>query len=302
MAADRFSLQAALSASGAAILSGTALLVDIAVALDGISSSLITGNADDLTIDPIGGTIGLTGRDLTSMFIDAQIDESFENQTSSDIATLLAARHGLAASVTPTQGLVGRSYQNGRTRTTLTQHAQATTEWDLLCSLAQLERFDVWVADRTMYFQPMGANAPGPTVSPGDCLSLHMHHALNIAAGTSVTVKSWDSVAQAAVLQTASSPGYGEATRRTVVRPNLSSAEAQGLADTLLAQITGHERVLHFTMPGDLIAAPRMTMTLIGTGTDFDGAYRICAVERRMSFHHGFTQSIEARSLPWTAS
>jgi phage protein D len=188
--------------------------------------------------------------------------------------------------------LVGRNYQNGRTRTTLTQHAQATTEWDLLCSLAQLENFEVWVADRTLYFQPDGTGAATLSVSPTDCVRLVMHHALDIAAGASVTVKSWDSVAQAAVEQTATSAGYGAPTKRTLVRPNLSSAEAQSLADRLLSQITGHERVLHIAMPGDLITAPRMMMALTGTGTDFDGIYRICSVDRRLSF----TTAILSRS------
>jgi phage protein D len=301
LAADRFSLEAALSASDPAMWSATPLMVEITVSLAGQSAVLITGNADDLTIDPIAGTVKLTGRDLTSMFVDSQIDESFENQTSSEIVAALAARRGLTAMASPTLGLVGRYYQSGRTRTTLTQHAQATTEWDLICSLAQLENFDVWVDGSTLYFQPAGTGAATLGISPGDCMSLHMHHALDVAGGVTVTVKSWDSVSQSPVVQTASNAAIGQLAPRIVVRPNLSAADAKSLAERLVSQITGHERVLHIAMPGDLIAAPRMIMAMMGTGTDFDGQYRICSVERRLSFAHGFTQSIEARSLPWTA-
>jgi hypothetical protein len=130
-----------------------------------------------------------------------------------------------------------------------------------------------------------------------------MHHALDIAAGATVVVKSWDAVSQAAVMQSSSTnPGSSLSTTRTVVRPNLSSTDAQLLADQLLSQISGHERSIDIEMPGDLVMFPRMVVQLAGTNTDFDGVYSICSVDRRISFHHGFTQTIEARSVPWTAS
>jgi hypothetical protein len=87
-----------------------------------------------------------------------------------------------------------------------------------------------------------------------------------------------------------------------VVRPNLSSTDAQLLANQLLGQISGHERSIDIYMPGDLVMFPRMAMQLAGTNTDFDGVYTICSVDRRISFQHGFTQNVEARSIPWTAS
>ncbi len=301
--ADRFRVRAALNASGAAVWSGVPLLTEVQIGVDGQWLSVITGNADTVSVDPIRGEISTAGRDLAALFVDAQIDESFENQTSSDIATLLASRQGLAAVVTPTQTLVGRYYQSGRTRTALTQHARATTQWDLLCWLAQQEGFDVWMTGRTLNFAPVPQAVPAVTITPQDCMSLQMHHALDIAAGITVVVRSWDAVSQSAIMQSSSSNvTNGLATTRTVVRPNLSSSDAQLLANQLLSQISGHERSLAITMPGDMILFPRMAMHLAGTATDFDGVYTICAVDRRISFQHGFTQTIEARSMPWTAS
>jgi phage protein D len=296
-------VRAALNAAGPEIWSGVPLLTEVQIGLDGQWLSLITGNADTVSIDPIRGEIHTNGRDLAALFVDTQIDESFENQTSSDIATLLANRQGLMAAVTPTQTLTGRYYQSGRTRTALTQHARATTQWDLLCWLAQLEGFDVWMTGRTLNFAPAPPAVPVVTITPQDCTSLRMHHALDIAAGATVVVKSWDAVSQAAVMQSSSTnPGSSLSTTRTVVRPNLSSTDAQLLADQLLSQISGHERSIDIEMPGDLVMFPRMVVQLAGTSTDFDGVYSICSVDRRISFHHGFTQTIEARSVPWTAS
>jgi hypothetical protein len=300
LGADRFSVTAALDGSGAAAWSAVPLLTEVQVTMGGASASLVTGNADSVSIDPIRGEVRVAGRDLAALFVAAQIEESFENQTASEIATLLAGRQGLAAAVTPTQDLVGRYYQTGRTRTALTQHARATTQWDLLCWLAQLENYDVWVSGQTLNFQPPAPPVPALTITPGDCVRLHMHHALDIAAGVTVAVKSWDCVAQSAVTQTASS-GSGGVTR-TVVRPNLSAGDAQALAAQLVGQISGHERRLDIDMPGDLFMFPRMTIALAGTGTDFDGIYSVCAVERRLSVRHGFVQSVDARSVPWTVS
>ena len=180
------------------------LLIEIRIGLNEQWVSLITGLADGVSIDPIAGEVSVAGRDLTSLFVGAQIEESFENQTSSDIATLLAARQGLAASVAPTGTLIGRYYQNGRTRTTLPQHARATTQWELLCWLAQLENFDVWVDGRTLNFQPLDQREPSFVISPRDCLRLNLHRAMDLAAGITVTVKSWDSLSQTAIVQSAS--------------------------------------------------------------------------------------------------
>lgn len=301
--ADRFSACFALSATGSGLWSGPSLLVEIRISLDGEWASLVTGMVDTVSIDPIRGEVRVSGRDLTSLFVAAQIEESFENQTSSDIANLLAGRRGLGASIQPTTTLIGRYYQTSRTRTALPQHARATTEWDLLCWIAQLENFDVWVSGQTLNFQPAGQAAPSLVLSPGDCISLNMHHALDIAAGVTITVKSWDSLSQNAIVQTSSNTDDSGATSsRTIIRPNLSSDDAQILADRLVSQISGHERNLIIEVPGELVTVPRMIMALVNTGTDFDGQYVVCGVERRLTFAHGFTQTIEARSVPWTPS
>ena len=301
--ADRFRVRAALNTPDGDAWSDTRLFVEIRLTIGSEEASLISGTADSATIDPIRGEIHIAGRDLASVFVGAQTDQSFENKTSSSIATLLAARHGLDAQVTPTTSPIGRYYQNGRTRTTLTQHARATTEWDLLCWLAQIEGFDVWVNGTTLYFQPVTQAEPGLILTPRDCTRMTLHHALDVAAGVTVTVKSWDCVTQSAIAQSASNTGDVDAgIVRTVIRPNLSVDDAQALASRLLTQIQTHERRINIEMPGDLSTAPRTVLSLANTNTAFDGLYDICAVHRNISFLRGYSQGIEARSLPWTPS
>ena len=303
LATDRFSLCAALTGAGYSEWSASPLVVEIGISLDGERISLITGNADIVSVDPLSGEVRLSGRDFAADFISSQIEESFENQTSSEIALTLAQKHGLEPHVTTTQTPVGRYYQNSRTRVALTQHARATTEWDLICWLAQLEGFEVWVKGSDFFFQPLDRLTPSLVLGPQDCMSMALHHSLDIAAGVAFTVKSWDVTNQAAVTQTVSSgPRSSGQMNRTVVRPNLSNSEAQRLALQLFNQTTAHERRVEMEMPGEFLAQPRSTLLLQDTKTDFDGFYAISSVERRLSFKHGFTQTIEAKSFPWIPS
>ena len=302
LAANRYRVRASLTATGYAIWTGDSLDVEVQVGVDGAWSSLIYGEADRLDFDVGRGEVNVDGRDLTSRFIEARTQETFENRTASDIATLLAARRGLMAAVTPTTAIVGRDYQSDTARVTLDQHARTTTEWDLLIRLAEGEGFDVWVVGQTLYFAPPDQTASIVQLTPTDCLSVRLERLLTLSGGLEVSVKSWDSRGQMAVVQTATSvSGLGEPRRYVVVRPNLSADAAQAVAQRLLIQMSQHERGLVIEMPGDLTTQPRDILTLSGTNTDFDGFWTVTGVERRVSFGGGFVQTLEARLPAWTA-
>ena len=302
LAADRYRVRASLTATGYATWTGDTLDVEIQVGVAGAWSSLIYGEADRLEFDVGRGEVHVDGRDLTSRFIAARTQDSFENRTASDIASLLAGRHGLTPVVTPTTAIVGRDYQNDYSRVTLDQHARATTEWDLLIRLAEGEGFDVWVDGQMLYFAPPDQAASGLLLTPNDCLSMRLERLMTLSGGLEVSVKSWDSRGQTAVVQTASSlSGLGEPRSYVVVRPNLSADAAQMVAQRLLTQMSQHERGVLIDMPGDLTTQPRDILTLAGTDTDFDGIWTISGVERRVSFDGGFVQTLEARLPAWTA-
>jgi phage protein D len=305
-AANRFRVVASLDASGAAIWAQAQLTFDIWLGMGGSTARILLGDVDRIEIDPIGGEVRIDGRDLTSRLIAARIDQAFENQTASEIAILLAGQAGLQAAVTPTTQPVGRYYQNSHTRTALDQHARVTTAWDLLIRLAEYEGFEVWVDSETLNFAP-ASNAFGILlVTQGDCISLELERSIGLSNPLEVVVKSWDSLGQQAVRQTASAGGAvaadGTPTRYVIVRPNMNAAAALTLAQNTVDQMASHARTIRLEMPGDLTTTPRMALALSGTGTDFDTTYVISAVERRLSFQHGFTQSVQARSPYWTTS
>jgi phage protein D len=312
-AADRFRVAVALGATPAAVwAAGADVLADVQASLDGGLSwtSLVQGAVDRVEIDPLARMVWLDGRDLTASLIEARTQETFSNRTSSEIAGLLAARHGLSADVQATATLVGRYWQMEHDRITLDQFGRAITEWDLLVTLAQHEGFDVWVSGTTLHFRAPADNARAVGVlrmagAGANVTSLRLERALTLARDIEVTVKSWNARQQTAFTQTAraqrgaggAKAGARRAPQRYVyVVPNLSPDEALKLAQRRLAELTRHERVITAEMPGELALQPRMQVALQGSFTEFDQIYWIDEIERHVHVTSGFTQRLRARN------
>ena len=281
--------------------------------------SLMTGTVDGITLDMTNGTVHLTGRDFTGLFIDTLSAETFSNNTSSEIAQTLALRHGLTPTVTGTATPIGRYYQDGHAFSSLHQASKRVTEWDLLSELAEVEGFDVYVQDSTLCFAPPTADGL-PTVwqwMPGGAAattltSLQMERSLALARDIVVTVQSWNSRQAQMITQTvrsstrgaiATSGAAGPATATTyaLIRPNLTPQQAMTLAMQTLSDLSRHERVITVTMPGELDLAPRSLVLLQGTNTGFDQTYAVDEITRRVSARDGFMQTVRAVNTPLQA-
>ena len=306
-AADRFTVDIALGPDPAASArfwaSAIGIFVDVRASLDqGAAASLVQGNVDHVDLDPVTGRVRIEGRDLSAALIEARTQETFSNRTSSEIATLLAQRHGLAPLVTATRTLVGRYYQNQHDRITLDQFSHATTEWDLLVFLAQQEGFDVFVQGTTLFFQPPAPPSGAVPLTPADAIDLRLERSLTLARDLTVTVKSWNTLQQRAFVQTARAAASqagstGSPQSYVYVRPNLTTDQALQLAQRKLAELTRHERVVTATLPGDLTLSPRDVILLQGTGTEFDQAYIVDQLDRSLSVQGGFTQRLRATNV-----
>ena len=304
LAAGRFRLRAAMPAVAAASLLSAGSMIDLQVSLNSLPTSLLQGQADSIHIDVIANTMEIDGRDLTAKLLDARTQETFANQTASEIATTLASRHGLTPNVTATSTLAGRYYGTEHDRITLGQFSRSTTEWDLLTFLAAKEGFEVFVVGQSLYFQPRSTGSAPTVLTPDDCISLSLERSLTLARDIEVTVKSWNTRHQAAFSQTArSSPqgpggaGNGYSPQRiVVVRPNLSTNDALQLAQQILADLSSHERLVHAELPGELSLTPRSQIILSGTNTDFDQTYYVAEIDRHFSIHHGFTQRLRLKN------
>jgi prophage tail gpP-like protein len=101
------------------------------------SLKLITGMIDAVVIDPINGTVGIDGRDLSASLIDSYRQESFVNQTASEVVSTVARNHDLLPVVSPTTLTVGRYYGDGYTRLSLGDFSRLRSDWDLVVELAR---------------------------------------------------------------------------------------------------------------------------------------------------------------------
>lgn len=296
-------------------------LLDVQFSLNAAASwtSLLIGEVNHMVMNLQTGTLLVDGHDLSSRLIESPTQEAFVNQTSSQVATILAGRHNLSAQVTPTSTLVGRYYEGDHVRDTANQFSRTTTEWDLLIYLAQREGFDVFVSGTTLHFEPITSPDSNPFVVRWDHASaiprmnittLQMQRSLTLAKDIEVWVRSWSSqrgkgfvrksrasgTRRASAVSGNSSGSSNTTQRYTYVRPNLTEAAAQALANQIAADLTRHERVLEIQMPGELALTARNLVQLTGTSTSFDQTYYISELRRSLSFHEGFRMSIRAKN------
>ena len=205
--ADTFSASFALSVGGAFGAAFWAsepnISIDVSFNFDAASfTSLFTGTVDTVSLNAARGLVHIAGRDLSAQLIEAHTEETFSNRTSSEIASLLANRHGLTPNVVQTTTLVGRYYQDEHDRITLGQFSRSTTEWDLLVFLAQQEGFDVSVTGTTLNFLSSNAATQVPyLIMPSNCIDMTFERRLTLAKDIAVTVKSWNSRQNSALVQ-----------------------------------------------------------------------------------------------------
>lgn len=313
LGSDLYEVSVGLSADpamGAAFWAdASSVALDVQVSLGFQFISLVTGYVDTVTIDPLRQIAHLSGRDFSSGLIEARTHETFANRTSSDIAALLAGRHGLGANVQQTTTPVGRYWQLEHDRITLNQFSTATTEWDLLASLAEREGFDLWVSGQTLNFVPPPTTVSSDSVlrasatlnGPPNVTSLRMERSLTLAQALSVTVKSWNSRLAQAFVGTASATSSGSSARAPkqygFVFPDLTPDAALQIAQRKLDELSRHERVITAEMPGELAVSAHAMIGLEGTGTVFDQNYWVDEVLRSIDWAGGFRQIVRARNV-----
>jgi phage protein D len=288
-AAGRFVVTVALgNASYFASLGLQTITISVAVSAAGYVD-LLTGQIDNIKIDLLENTATLSGRDLSARLIDTQISETFANQTASQIATIIAGRRGLAANVTPTTTPVGQYYELDHARSALSLNSRNGSEWNMLFLLAQAEGFRLSVTGTTLNFGPRPASTP-VLLTPGSCMALGLDVATTIP--TSATVKSWNTRNKQVVTQTAGTQPGGA----TLIRPNLTSAQAATLAANHLSALQRHATILKATIPGETVLTPASPILLSGTNSALDQTYVIDSIIRSIDMRNGFVETIHAHA------
>lgn len=272
--------------------------------------SLTYGRVDDIDYDPVARTITVTGRDLTATMIDAKTTESFQNQTASQVATTIAARHGLTPVVTATKTLTGKYYEIDTLRVN-----QQRSEWDILTALAGEEQMIVYVRGHELHFEPAPAVDSTaylllwepPSEDSGafnfNGKRISFTRALNLARGVVVTVISRNQRGQKISAtypnkQSTIKPGQSkpQAQQYTFTYAHLTQQQALNIAQQKHSEISKHEVKLSACLPADNILLTTNLIKVEGTATAFDQTYYPESITRRMDISTGYEMEIRAKN------
>lgn len=280
---------------------------------------IIQGNVDDLQIDLASRRVAMSGRDLSSNFLDNKTTQKFSNQTSSQIVQMFADQYDIKTRITPTNTLVGSYYAQQQVML-----SSESTEWDLMVFLAQQEEFVLFMEGETLVFEPRpdSTNVTNPYVisyvAPTDdngspmisAVGLTLSRSMTLAADAQVTVrvpfgsktgKAFNKVASSSHrksnnLDNAPSPSK-KVQKYSYSKPGLTEEQALQFAQQRLKEITSHEVRLSATLPGDNLLKKDSLIQLTGTNTPFDQYYYSDQVTRTIQMSEtGYDMQISAKN------
>jgi len=281
-------------------------------------SRLIYGKADEVTWDMATNAMEISGRDLSSIFIDNKTEQKYPNLTSSQIVAKLAATAGLKANVVATGTKVGKYYDVDHVRL-----QDDRTQWDLLTYLAREEQYVVYVEGTTLNFIPQPKDSQTPyqfTYSPAPTLggsiglnaeNIKITHQKTLAKGVTVTVRSWNQnqsktfTKKATASHVNSGLGKGGSGGSIKGSPqnysytiaNLTPDQAQQKANSLLAEISRHEIKAEIEGPADNALSRTDVIQITGTGTVVDTqVFHIASIVRTLSMADGYKWKVEAKN------
>lgn len=283
---------------------------------------LMSARIDNVNFDPAAATLTLSGRDLTSLFIDKKSDAKYVSKTASQIAEMVAGQFDvLSTSIQATTDLVGAYYDADQVHM-----QQQDSMWTLLTYLAQREGMQCFVLGRTLYFGQFGSPALGGAVANtpyaiqfeapaadrpyarANVEKLSFSHDLTIAGDIAVRVRSYHGAKNACYSGNASTAKSNLAVQKSAkpvkttqsydfTFPGMTEAECKEKADKLLGEIGKHELKMEVTVPGDITTFPWTPVNVRGTGTLFDTDYQLAKISRSFDTR-GFTMTMSCRTTP----
>jgi hypothetical protein len=277
-------------------------------------ASLIYGRVDDVELALEAGVLTLTGRDLTAVFIDKKITQTYENQFVSDIVKQIATSHGLTPVVEGGTDIAGTLYK----RTQVRMQADRS-EWDLLTWLAREEGLVCYVTGNELHFEPDDRQVGEPYVlywqSPSNSFGSPSSNAirpvftrsLTISKGITVTARSPSLTKKVAVvesypsnpkaIQAGKASPFGSVQTYSYMLPaGRTATQVQAFAQARYEQIVAHEMKAHAEMPGDNLLTTKVLLRVQGTGTAFDQDYFPHEIVRSMSASEGYRMTVQAKN------
>lgn len=263
------------------------------------------GLADNIAIDSINRTARILGRDYSSVLINSMHQSAFCNQTASEIANCIAARHGFSSNILRTETMIGSYQCGGYNQVLLNAHSRIVNEWELLVHLAISEGFELFIDGTTLVFAPSNSlPSINAVIDVSNVIGMKFYKNCPSSNQTTLTVKSWNSWLNETLLHTDDQssdqavPSIGRnndpGSAIAIVRPNLNPQSAERLAKRHIDALNEQELNVHIVMAGDMSLSPRDVLTVSGSGSSFDDIYIVRSVRRYFSSTSGFTQHIQA--------
>ena len=266
---------------------------------------MFDGLADNIGIDTISRTARIIGRDYSSVLISSTYQSSFCNQTASEIANCIAARHGFLPNISETSTMVGSYQCDGYNQVLLNAHSQITSEWDLLKHVAKVEGFQLFVDRATLVFAPTEVLPKNQiSISADDVMGMTFHRICPTSSQTTLAAKSWNSWLGEALTyaddQTTGQSDFNSsalnadpATEVAMVSPNLTPQDAERLVSRRLNTLNEQAITVQITMPGDTLLKPGDVLSVASASDIFDGDYIIGSMRRQYSTAAGFIQYVQ---------
>ena len=257
-----------------------------------------------ITQEPLKRVMRVDGRDYSCLLDRSSVNFSFINQTSSEIALFIASRHGFDARVSPTTTLVGSYANPDHSQVVLNSHGDAISELSLLSKLSKKEKFEFFMRGASLIFSPV-TDLPTADylIKTSDVQEIRFSQEISSTTPTTAVVKSWDSWSARGIssLQTddmlsqttGNSNNFNSSTDYLIVlKPNLSSNGAIGLADQIQSNLQQTAIQVEFSGPYGAPFFPRDTVTIFGGISDLNGQYIVRDVKYRFSSKSGLLQRV----------
>jgi len=274
---------------------------------------------EDSPPHPEGAVLQVRGRDYAGQLIDSQVNAQYEagTLTSSDVAQQIVGQvPQLTLDLSAAGDGIGDPINSLQGRTILHRSA-----WDTLCALAAHEGCRVRVKGRTVYFTQLQASdasgaykiwyipakdGKGPW---SNCKTLRMARALSLAKGIDQFVHSYDSAtgrkASRAVAKVRSSSRASRSTEGQATSyqsfshniPGMTQEQVMKHATNRAGELAKFERDIEFQVPGDPSLTVDGTITLSGTGTDFDQSYDVDQITHTYEMARGYDMEVRGKNM-----
>ena len=270
----------------------------ITVMARGITSTLITGQLDEVDFDYIPGrVIHFSGRDNSSALHDNVTSEQWLNKKPSDIVQDLIGRIGLSGNVTASAIMAGKQLQQD-----FVKLSENSTFAQIVHEMARLDGAKWWVdPNGQFHYVPLGSpqgtysvtiNQNGEPIS-ADVLELKIKHNLQAGRPVKVTVSGWHAKKRQIFSYTSNVGGSGPTRSYNYQVPTVTTDRATKAAKSEANERSRHEFSATATVVGDPSVSAGMGLSV--NGTDFDQTFEIDHVQHEFGMS-GFRTHITARS------